>query len=181
MPELVRLVAQGKPVIRRHDLAVLVDRAEDHEIGPDAQRANFGFLKRPKATRESELRFIGDVLAAKDKDRMLLECRSRHPICGVVRRDLDERYPAQFRSKARTQRDDFHRRPPFDVCSTFPPNQPRGNPAGGRARPKSGGRMRGRLAPVCPTFSGGLALSSAVPGPDIGPPPRTRVSVISLK
>src|SRR5262245_25319842 len=51
MPKLVRLVAQGKPVIRRHDLAVLVDRAEDHKIGADAQRANFGRLKRAKAAR----------------------------------------------------------------------------------------------------------------------------------
>src|SRR5689334_855449 len=66
MPELVCLVAQGKPVIRRHDLAVLVDRAEDHEIGTRAHRANFGDLERPEATRESELRLIGDVLAAKD-------------------------------------------------------------------------------------------------------------------
>src|SRR5690348_4181466 len=55
MPELVRLVAQRKPVIRRHDLAVLVDRAEDHEIGTHSQRANFGHLERPKATREGEL------------------------------------------------------------------------------------------------------------------------------
>src|SRR5690349_11381792 len=61
VPELVCLVAQGKPVIRRHDLAVLVDRAENHEIGPHSQRADFGYLERPKATRESELRLIGDV------------------------------------------------------------------------------------------------------------------------
>src|SRR5215510_3297697 len=101
MPELVRLVAQGKPVIRRHDLAVLVDRTEDHEIGADAQRANFGYLERPKATRESKLRLIGDVLAAKDQDRMLLKGRTRYLVCGVVRRDLGKRYSAQLSGKAR--------------------------------------------------------------------------------
>src|SRR5262245_62113733 len=123
MPELVRLVAQGKPVIRRHDLAVLVDRAEDHEIGANAQRADFGYFERSKATRVSKLRLIGDVLVAKDNDRMLLKGRTRHPVRGVVRRDLGERYPAQLSSKARTQRHDVHRRPPFGVCSTLPPNR----------------------------------------------------------
>ena len=36
VPELVRLVAQRKPVIRRHDLAVLADGREDHEMGAGA-------------------------------------------------------------------------------------------------------------------------------------------------
>src|SRR5262245_25344284 len=45
VPKLVRLVAQGKPVIRRHDLAVLVDRAEDHEIGTHSQRPNLSHLE----------------------------------------------------------------------------------------------------------------------------------------
>src|SRR5262249_30541210 len=123
MPELVRLVSQGKPMIRRYDLAVLVDRAEDHEIGANAQRADFGYFERSKATRVSKLRLIGDVLAAKDNDRMLLKGRTRQLVRGVVRRDLGERYPAQFSSKARTQRDDVHRRPPFGVCSTLPSNR----------------------------------------------------------
>src|SRR4051812_23933567 len=119
MPELVGLVAQGKPVIRRHDLAVLVDGAEGHEIGASAQRADFGHLKRPKAARESELRLIGDVLAAKDQDRMLLESRPRYLVCGVFRRDLGERYAAQLSGKSRTQRDDFHRRPPLRRLLNF--------------------------------------------------------------
>src|SRR5437867_6470018 len=113
MPELVRPVAQGKPVIRRNDLAVLVDRAEDHEIGANTQRANLGYLERPKAARESELRLIGDVLAAKDQDRMLLKGRARHLVRGIVRRDLGKRYPAQLGGKARPQRHDFHWRPPL--------------------------------------------------------------------
>src|SRR5215470_12061911 len=113
MPELVRLVAQGITVIRRHDLAVLVDRAEDHEIGANTQRANLGYLERAKTARESELHLIGDVLAAKHKDRMLLKGRARYLVCGVIRRDLSKRYAAQLGCKARTQRDDFHRQPPF--------------------------------------------------------------------
>src|SRR5262245_47504532 len=119
MPELVRLVSQREPVIRRHDLPVFADRAEDHEISTHSQRANLSHLERPKATRERELRLLGDVLSAKDKNRMLLKGRARHLICGVVRRDVDERYPAQFSGKARTQRDDFHRRAPFGACSTL--------------------------------------------------------------
>src|SRR5215470_17987197 len=139
MPELVRLVAQSIAVISRHDFAVFVDRAQDHEIGADAQRADFGYLERPKAAREGELHLVSDVLVPKDNDRMLLKGRPRHLVCGIVRRDLDERHPAQLGGKARTQRDDFHRRPPFGVCSTFPPNRPASNTSWASLRTKSSG------------------------------------------
>src|SRR5215510_8287814 len=138
MPELVRLVAQRKPVVRRHDLAVLVDRAEDHEIGAGAQRANLGHLEWPKAAREGKLRLVGDVLAAENNDRMFLKGRARHLVCGVVSRDLGERYTAQLGGKARTQRYDVHRQTPFGVCATFPPNRPAGNAASEAARAMAG-------------------------------------------
>src|SRR4029453_10898270 len=70
---------------------------------------------------------------------MLLKGRARYLVGGVIRRDLDERCPAQLGGKARPQRDDFHRRPPFRVCSTFPPNRPAGNAVGGET--PSGGHV----------------------------------------
>src|SRR4029453_14951649 len=73
---------------------------------------------------------------------MLLEGRARYLVGGVIRRDLDERCPAQLGGKARPQRDDFHRRPPFRVCSTFPPNRPAGNAVGGET-PSGGMWARG--------------------------------------
>jgi hypothetical protein len=38
---------RAQPVIRRHDLAVLVDGAEDHEVGARAQRADLGDSSGP--------------------------------------------------------------------------------------------------------------------------------------
>jgi hypothetical protein len=89
-------------VIRRHDIAVLVDGAQDHEVRAGAQRADLGDLERPEPAREGELRLVGHLLAAKDNDRMLLERRARLFIGGVVRRDLGKRYPTQLGGEART-------------------------------------------------------------------------------
>src|SRR4249920_2549502 len=38
VPELICPIAQRKSVIGRHDMAILADRAEDHEMGPGALR-----------------------------------------------------------------------------------------------------------------------------------------------
>src|SRR5262245_6237715 len=56
---------------------------------------------------------------------MLLECGARLLVGGVVRRDLGQRHAAQLGGKARTQRDDVHRRVlhRFCVCSTFHQNR----------------------------------------------------------
>src|SRR5262249_12488549 len=97
-------------VIRRHNVAVLVDRAEDHEIGARTQRADLGYLERPEPAREGELRLVGHLLAAKDDHRMLLERGARLLVCAVVRRDLGERYATQLGGEARTWRADLHRR-----------------------------------------------------------------------
>jgi hypothetical protein len=81
--------------------------------------------------RECELRLVGHILAAKDKNRMLLERGARLLVRGVVGRDLGERHAAQLGGEARTQRDDFHRRAlhRFGVCSAFHQNQPAGKEA----------------------------------------------------
>ena len=65
MPEPVRLVFQGEPVIFQHYVALLVEGLEDHEVGAVALRTHLGDnLERAEAAREGELRFIGDVLVA---------------------------------------------------------------------------------------------------------------------
>ena len=97
-------------MIRRHDLAVLVDRAEDDEVGAGAQRADLGHFERSEPAREGELHLVGYVLAAEDEDRMLLERGARLLVRGVVGRDLGERHAAQLGGEAWTQRDDLHRR-----------------------------------------------------------------------
>ena len=128
MPELVRFVAQGKPVIRWYDLAVFVDRAEDHEVRARALRTDLGHLERPEAARERELRLVGHGLAAKDKDRVLFDRRARLLVCGGIRRDLGKRHTAELGGKARTQRDDFHQRTLSRLrgYSTFHQNRPAG-------------------------------------------------------
>src|SRR5262249_34014809 len=80
------------------------------EVGAGAERSHLGHFERPEPTREGELRFVGHLLAAKDNDRVLLEGRPRFFICGLVGRDPGQRDAAQLGGKARTQRDDLHRR-----------------------------------------------------------------------
>jgi hypothetical protein len=77
------------------------------------------------------MRLVGNILAAKDKDRMLLERGARLLVRGGVRRDLGEGHAAQLGGEARTQRNDFHRRAlhRFGVSSTFPQNRPAGKEA----------------------------------------------------
>src|SRR5262245_4267867 len=117
-------------MIRRHDLAVLVDRAEDHEVGARAQRADLGHLERSEPARERKLGLVGHLLAAKDNDRMLLERRARLFICGVVRRDFGQRHAAQLGGKAWTPRDDLHRRAPVASIAqpSTRPTDPQGSP-----------------------------------------------------
>jgi hypothetical protein len=112
MPELVGLVFQGEPVIFRHYVALLVEGLEDHEVGAAAVRTRLGDLERAEAAREGKLRFIGDVLVAKDQNRVLLERRAHRRVCSLACRNVVDGHSAQFRGKARTQRHDFHRRPP---------------------------------------------------------------------
>ena len=97
-------------MIRRHDLAVLVDGREDREVGAGAERADLGHLQRPETAREGELRVVGHVLAAKDQHRMLLERGADLPVCVLIGRDVGDADAAQLGAEARTQRDDFHRR-----------------------------------------------------------------------
>jgi hypothetical protein len=107
-------------MIRRHDLAVLVDRAEDDEIGAGAERTDLGHLERSEPARERQLRLVGHLLTAKDDDRMLLERRPRRVVGGLIGRDVGERHAAQLGGKARTQRNDFHRRAlRWLYCSSF--------------------------------------------------------------
>src|SRR5262245_33048256 len=62
---------------------------------------------------------------------MLLERGTRLLVGGVVRRDLGQRHAAQLGGKARTQRDDVHRRVLrcFCVCSTLHQNRWSDKPA----------------------------------------------------
>ena len=109
MPELVRLVFQGEPVIFQHYVSLIVESLEDHEVGAVALRTHLGDLERAEAAREGKLCFIGDVLVAKDENRVLLERRAHRRVCGVACRNVVDGHCAQFGGKARTQRHDFHR------------------------------------------------------------------------
>src|SRR5258707_9928301 len=132
--------APGRRPRRRRKPAVLVNRTEDHEVGAGALRADLGHLERPEAAREGELRLVGHVLAAKDKDRMLLKRRACPLVCGVIRRDIGKRHTAQLGGEARTERDNLHGEPPLLLClPDFPPKSAswQGSPASGdRAKMK---------------------------------------------
>ena len=75
-----------------------------------ADRADFCHFWRPEAAREGELALVGHSLAAKHQNRMFFERGTHRPIGGIVGRDIGKRDAAQFGGKARTQRDDVHRR-----------------------------------------------------------------------
>ena len=79
-------------------------------MGAGADRADLGHLRRSEAARERKLALVAHLLAAKDQNRMLLKSRARRRIRGVVICDLVKRHTTQLGAKARTQRDDFHRR-----------------------------------------------------------------------
>ena len=68
VPELICPIAQRKSVIGRHDMAILADRAEDHEMGTGALRPDFRYFRRTEAAREGELGLIVHLLAAKDEN-----------------------------------------------------------------------------------------------------------------
>src|SRR5271166_4276334 len=112
MPELIRLIFQGKSVIFWHYVGLLVEGLEDHEVGAVSIRTHLGDLERAKAAREGKLRFIGDVLVAKDQNRVLLERHAHRRVCGLACRNVVDGHSTQFGSKAWTQRQDFHRRTP---------------------------------------------------------------------
>src|SRR5262245_57264444 len=77
---------------------------------------------------------------------MLLERRARLFICGVVRRDFGQRHAAQLGSKARTQRDDLHRRAP--VTSIAQPSTTPADPQG--SAPPLGNELRSGSRPAHP-------------------------------
>lgn len=146
MPELVRLVFQGEPVIFRHYLALLVEGLEDHQVGAAALRTHLGDLERAETVREGKLRFIGDVLVTKDQNRVLLERRAHRRVCGLGCRNVADGHSAQFRDKARTQRHDFHRRlhriP--GLSTTVHPKRAPGNQAGSHRAARSSANSRAR-------------------------------------
>src|SRR6516162_3315184 len=112
MPELIGLVAQRKPMVRRHNLAVLVNGAENDKIGTDSLRSDLGYFERPEAARKSKLRLVCYILAAKDEHQMLLEGGAHRLVGAIVGRDIAKRDAAQLGRKARTHGNDFHRRSP---------------------------------------------------------------------
>ena len=130
-PVLMTFGPYGKDVPLREFMQEAWDRL--NETYPEilaASSCKHLVFERPKAARESKLRLVGHLLAAKDQDGMLLECGARLVVCGVVRRDLGQAQVAQLRDKARTQRDDFHGAGSLRVRRRFPPNRPGSNTAG---------------------------------------------------
>src|SRR5215475_6737049 len=115
-------------MIRRHDLAVLVDRAEDHEVGARAQRADLGHLERSEPARERKLGLVGHLLAAKDNDRMLLERRARYAASSAA--ISASVTPLSSAAKPGTPRDDLHRRAPVASIAqpSTRPTDPQGSP-----------------------------------------------------
>jgi hypothetical protein len=117
-------------MIGRHDLAVLVHGREDHQVRARAGRRRRCYLQRPEAARERDLRIVGHILAAEDHDRMLLEGRARRPIGSIIGGDVGERYATDLGGKARTERDDIHRRASLAYrLLKFPPNRVRRQPS----------------------------------------------------
>src|SRR6516165_4647392 len=112
MPELIGPVAQRKPMIRRHNLAVLVNGAQNDQIGAGPLRSDLGDFKRSEAARKSELRLVCYTLAAKDEHGMLLEGGAHCLVGAIVVGDIGKRDTAQLGRKAWTQGGDFHRRSP---------------------------------------------------------------------
>src|SRR5262245_32167977 len=120
VPELVGLIAQRQPVIGRHNLAALVDRAEDHEVGASAERTDLGDLEQPEPARESKLALVCHLLAAKDDDGVLLEYRTHLVVRAVIGWDVREPHAAQLGGQPGTQRNKLHRRALRCLdCSTF--------------------------------------------------------------
>src|SRR5262245_30460820 len=115
-------------MIRRHDLAVLVDRAEDHEVGARAQRADLGHLERSEPARERKLGLVGHRLAAKDNARMLLERRARYAASSAA--ISASVTPLSSAAKPGTPRDDLHRRAPVASIAqpSTRPTDPQGSP-----------------------------------------------------
>ena len=72
MPELVGPIAQRIAVIGRHHLAVGADGGQPDEMRAGAERTDLGDLRLAETAREGELDVVADVLAAENKDRMLL-------------------------------------------------------------------------------------------------------------
>ena len=126
MPKLVRLIAQGNPVVGRHHLAVWTEGGQRDEMRTGAERTDLGHFRRTEPAREGELTLVGHFLAAKHQNRMLLESRARLCIGSVVHSDLRKRYAAQLGSETRTQRDDVHRQvlPGIIVWPIFAQNRP---------------------------------------------------------
>src|SRR6516164_1222149 len=112
MPELIGLVAQRKPMIRRHNLAVFVNGAENNKIGAGPLRSDLGDFKRSEAARKSKLRLVCYTLAAKDEHGMLLEGGAHCLVGAIVGGDIGKRDAAQLGRKAWTSGDDFHQRSP---------------------------------------------------------------------
>ena len=57
-------------------------------MGAGALRADLGQFERPEAAREGDLNVVGDVLVAKNQDRMLFERGAHRSVCGVISRDI---------------------------------------------------------------------------------------------
>src|SRR5436305_11232280 len=67
MPELIGLVAQRKPMVRRHNFAIVVNRAENNEIGAGPLRSDLGNFKWSEPARKRKLRLVRYLLPAKDE------------------------------------------------------------------------------------------------------------------
>ena len=105
MPKLVRLVAQCDARVGRHRLAVRPDGREDHEMRASALRRSRRYFERAEATREGDLRFIGNLLIAKEEDRVLFEGGAHRPVSGIVRPHRQEsRRAARPQSPGLTER-----------------------------------------------------------------------------
>ena len=96
MPRLVCPVAQGEPMIGRHDLAVGADRAEGHKMSAGTQRADLGHLGRTEAPREWRAAARRSLPGRERQGRNALRMPPRRRVRGVVRRDLGDRHAAQF-------------------------------------------------------------------------------------
>jgi len=71
-------------------------------MGAGALRRRRRDFERAETARKGDLRVIGDVLIAKDEDRMLFEGSAHRPIGGIVMGDIGKRHAAQLGGEART-------------------------------------------------------------------------------
>ena len=66
-----------------------------------ALRRSPRYFERAEATREGDLRFVGNLLIAKEEDRVLFEGGAHRPVSGIVIGHIGKSHAVELGRKAR--------------------------------------------------------------------------------